>query len=158
MLCFSTTETGTYLRLAKLPRGPTLHFKVEQYCLAKDVAASQRRPHSPKTEFLHPPLVVLNNMQSDSREVKLTGVLIQNLFPAIDVDTVKLSECRRVMLFHRDTETGDYELRHYVVNVKSAGLTRGIRKIMRKRQLPNLSKYQVRGPNMRTKARLNEIR
>ncbi len=30
MLCFSTTETGTYLRLAKFPRGPTLHFQVEQ--------------------------------------------------------------------------------------------------------------------------------
>ena len=46
-----------------MPRGPTLYFKVESYCLAKDVAASQRRPHSPATEFLAPPLVVLNNMQ-----------------------------------------------------------------------------------------------
>lgn len=46
-------------------------------------------------------MVVLNNMQSDKREIKLTGVMVQNLFPAIDVDTVKLSECRRVMLFHR---------------------------------------------------------
>lgn len=30
MLCFSTTATGTYLRLAKMPRGPTLHFKASR--------------------------------------------------------------------------------------------------------------------------------
>jgi len=63
MLCFSTTEAGTYLRLGKLPRGPTLYFKVENYTLCKDVAAAQRRPHSPGTEFLSAPIVVLNNMQ-----------------------------------------------------------------------------------------------
>ena len=44
LICFSTTETGTYLRLAKMPRGPTLYFKLESYCLCKDVAASQKRP------------------------------------------------------------------------------------------------------------------
>ncbi|EKX31953.1 hypothetical protein GUITHDRAFT_148967, partial [Guillardia theta CCMP2712] len=63
MLCFSTTELGTYLRLAKMPRGPTLYFKVEEYSLSKDIAASQRRPHSPGTEYLVSPLIVLNNMQ-----------------------------------------------------------------------------------------------
>lgn len=142
MLCFSTTEMGTYLRLGKLPRGPTMHFRVDQYCLCKDVAASQRRPHSPGTEFLSPPLVVLNNMQSEDRHVKLTDIMVQNLFPAIDVDTAKLAQCRRVVLFRRDPETGDFDVRHYVVHIKVAGLTRGVRKIVRKKALPNLSKYQ----------------
>eukprot|EP00960_Hanusia_phi_P040894 754715-Hanusia_phi.AAC.1 len=57
------TRKGTYLRLAKMPRGPTLYFKVEEYTLSKDIAASQRRPHSPGTEYLVSPLIVLNNMQ-----------------------------------------------------------------------------------------------
>lgn len=141
-MCFSTTETGTYLRLAKMPRGPTLYFKVEKYSLCKDVAASQRRPHSPGTEYLSPPLVVLNNMQSDERHLKLTDVMIQNLFPPIDVDTVKLQQCRRVVLFRRDPDTGHFDLRHYVVNVKAAGLSKGVRKILRRPKLPDLSKYK----------------
>ena len=142
LMCFSTTETGTYLRLAKMPRGPTLYFKVEKYCLCKDVAALQRRPHSPGTEYLSPPLVVLNNMQSDERHLKLTDVMIQNLFPPIDVDTVKLQQCRRVVLFRRDPDTGHFDLRHYVVNVKAAGLSKGVRKILRRPKLPDLSKYK----------------
>jgi ribosome biogenesis protein SSF1/2 len=94
------------------------------------------------TEYLSPPLVVLNNMQSDERHLKLTDVMIQNLFPAIDVDTVKLQQCRRVVLFRRDPETGDFDLRHYVVNVKAAGLSKGVRKILRRPKLPDLSKYK----------------
>merc|ERR1719183_2881992 len=141
MLCFSTTEAGSYLRLGKLPRGPTLYFKVENYTLCKDVAAAQRRPHSPGTEFLSAPIVVLNNMQSEERHIRLTDIMVQNLFPAIDVDSVKLSQCRRVVLFRRDPDTGSFDLRHYVVNVKAAGLTRGIKKIVRRRKIPNLSRY-----------------
>ena len=38
-------------------------MQIDQYTLCKDVAAAQRRPHSPGTEFLSPPIVVLNNMQ-----------------------------------------------------------------------------------------------
>ena len=125
-----------------MPRGPTLYFKLESYCLCKDVAAAQKRPHSPGTEYLTSPLVVLNNMQSDQRHIKLTDVMIQNMFPAIDVDTMKLQECRRVVLFRRDPETDQFDLRHYVVNVKAAGLTKAVRKILRRPKLPNLSKFQ----------------
>jgi ribosome biogenesis protein SSF1/2 len=121
-MCFSTTESGTYLRLAKMPRGPTLYFQLEKYSLCKDVAASQKRPHSPGTEYLSSPLLVLNNLNSDERHIKLTDVMLQNLFPAVDVDNMKLQQCRRVVLFRRDPESGQFDLRHYVINVKAAGL------------------------------------
>jgi hypothetical protein len=52
-------------RKGKLNCGHAPHTaQVDQYCLSRDVAAAQRRPHSPGTEFLSPPLVVLNNMQA----------------------------------------------------------------------------------------------
>ena len=44
-------------------------------------------------------------------------------------------QCRRVVLFRRNPETGGFELRHYVVNVKAGGLTKGIKKIVRRRSL-----------------------
>jgi hypothetical protein len=85
--------------------------------------------------------VRLADPQSEERHIRLTDIMVQNLFPAIDVDSVKLSQCRRVVLFRRDPDTGSFDLRHYVVNVKAAGLTRGIKKIVRRRKIPNLSRY-----------------
>lgn len=39
------------LRIARLPRGPTLSFKVLRYALARDVLAATKRPHSPGREY-----------------------------------------------------------------------------------------------------------
>lgn len=57
-LLFSRSSTGNLnLRFAKVPRGPTLHFRVESYSLAKDVQAAQRHPKTDRTEYHVPPLV-----------------------------------------------------------------------------------------------------
>ena len=37
MLIFTQTTSGNYLRIMKLPKGPTLTFKIEEYALARDV-------------------------------------------------------------------------------------------------------------------------
>lgn len=57
MLAFARTEAGVNLRVARVPHGPTLTFRVVNYSLAKDVLASQRRPKSPGNEFMNAPLV-----------------------------------------------------------------------------------------------------
>lgn len=58
LLLFSRSESGnTNMRAAVTPRGPTLHFRVEKYSLAKDVQRAQRYPRGGGKEFLAPPLV-----------------------------------------------------------------------------------------------------
>lgn len=58
LLLFSRSESGnTNMRAAVTPRGPTLHFRVEKYSLAKDVQRAQRYPRGGGNEFLTPPLV-----------------------------------------------------------------------------------------------------
>jgi len=57
MLLFSRTETGTNLRIARTPRGPTLHFKLHSYSLSKDVKKYQKTPKDSANDFLNPPLV-----------------------------------------------------------------------------------------------------
>lgn len=58
LLLFSRSESGnTNMRAAVTPRGPTLHFRVEKYSLAKDVQRAQRYPKGGGKEFLTPPLV-----------------------------------------------------------------------------------------------------
>lgn len=58
-MILSQTERGTNLRICKSPRGPTMMFRVEEYSLMRDIAASQKRPRSPGTEYSQPPLVSL---------------------------------------------------------------------------------------------------
>ena len=57
LMLFSRTETGVNLRIARTPRGPTLHFKVHSYSLAKDVKKYQKSPKEAANDFLNPPLV-----------------------------------------------------------------------------------------------------
>jgi ribosome biogenesis protein SSF1/2 len=57
MLLFSRTEIGANLRIARTPRGPTLHFRVHSYSLSKDVKKYQKAPRDSVNDFLNPPLV-----------------------------------------------------------------------------------------------------
>lgn len=61
LLLFSRTETGAHLRIAKTPRGPTLHFKIHSYSLSKDVKNHQKTPKESVNDFLNPPLVRLTS-------------------------------------------------------------------------------------------------
>ena len=56
-LMFSQSEVGTNLRVARLPRGPTLTFRVQKYSLAKDCLALQKNPRASGSEFRIAPLV-----------------------------------------------------------------------------------------------------
>ena len=49
--------TTVNLRLIRLPRGPTLSFKVLRYSLASDVLRMARRPRAVGREFAEAPLV-----------------------------------------------------------------------------------------------------
>jgi ribosome biogenesis protein SSF1/2 len=89
LLVFSKSKNGgVNMRIGKMPRGPTITFHVEEYSLAKDVLKLQRRPKSPGLEYLHAPLVVLNNFGDNSKHMQLLATMLQNMFPAIKVSTV----------------------------------------------------------------------
>lgn len=74
-------------------QGPTLTMRIHQYSLMRDVAASQLRPRLPESLWKTAPLVVMNNFAGEEH-LKLATVLFQNLFPAINVQTAKLSTCQ----------------------------------------------------------------
>jgi ribosome biogenesis protein SSF1/2 len=63
LLLFARSKQGnTNLRLAVTPRGPTLHFHVENYSLAKDILRTQRHPKVSPDLHLSPPLVSAINL------------------------------------------------------------------------------------------------
>lgn len=45
------------LRITRLPRGPSLGFKVLRYALTRDILAATKRPRSPGKEFATEPMV-----------------------------------------------------------------------------------------------------
>lgn len=140
-LILSATDVAAYLRLARCPRGPTLTFKLNKYSLTGDVVKSLKTPHSPNgMEFKTPPLLVLNNFPKEEKHEQLMGVMWQNLFPSINVHEINLATCKRVLLLHYETETGNIQLRQYAISALPAGLKRPVKRMFRRKEMPNLGK------------------
>jgi len=170
ILQFTQKEERCHLRLARLPEGPVLTFRVHQFSLSRHIVRLQKRPiawsgnGSMKT---HPPVVVTNNFGDHTAppHVKLMRITFQNLFPQINVSTVKLKDCRRVVLFNLVEETvedekqpngdgdGDTQkktttrqvvhVRHYAVKATPVGVNRRVRRLIHtNKALPNLHQCQ----------------
>ena len=138
---WSVTARGTNSRLAVLPSGPTLTFRVEEYAGGKDVREVQRRPHEPGKEGQWPAMVVLDHFGGGEVHKQVMAATLQGMFPPIAIDTVKLAQCRRVVLFSFDAEKDVVYMRHYFIEASPVGITKTIKKIIKK-QLPNMAKYE----------------
>ncbi|CAM9431908.1 unnamed protein product [Choristocarpus tenellus] len=148
LLVFTQTERSLNFRVCRTPSGPTLTFKVVQFSLMRHVRALQKRPLDFSRAYITSPLVVLNNFgdtQAPS-QVKLMKVTLQNMFPAINVATVKLSDCRRVVMFNYDKVTGTVEMRHFSIRATPSDMTKAIKKVVQAKvpdlhSLEDISEY-----------------
>ncbi|KAI9505520.1 Brix domain-containing protein, partial [Coemansia spiralis] len=143
ILMFSQTESGTNLRIGRIPRGPTLYFRVNNYSLAKDCLRLQKTPHTSDAEYKTSPLIILNNFAGEDKgkELKLMTAMLQNMFPAINPSTMHLSEARRVVLFNYNDSTGTVDFRHYTIVVKPVGVTKGVKRVILAKNLPSMAEY-----------------
>lgn len=79
----------------------------------RDILASSKRPVIFQEQFRKSPLVVLSGFNHpDKKHLALVQTVIQNMFPSINVDTVKLSTIRRTVLVHYNAEEDLIEFRH----------------------------------------------
>lgn len=141
-LILSNPKSVPHLRVAKTPQGPTLTFEIHEYALAADIARSQIRPRCPKDLFNNSPLVVLSGFGSGGQHLKLTTVVFQNIFPAIDINTVKLSSCQRIVLLNYNSDTKLIDFRHYSIRLQPVGVSRRLRKFVQNHQVPDLRNLQ----------------
>ncbi|CRG92508.1 Ribosome biogenesis protein SSF2 [Talaromyces islandicus] len=169
LIMFSRSSTGnTNMRLALTPRGPTLHFKVENYSLCKDVAKALKHPRGGGQTHRTPPLLVMNNFNTpdadeNSRIPKrlesLSTTIFQSLFPPINPQATPLTSIRRVMMLNREKSSSGassdedgyvINLRHYAIATRKTGVSKRIRRLDpteqrntdRKKGLPNLGKLE----------------
>lgn len=151
LMIFSQSEAGvTQLRLARMSRGPTITFKVDNYSLCKDVRKIQKSPKSitsESKEFLNPPLLVLNGFTNPSKappHEKLIITTFQNLFPPIKPQTAKVSSVKRVLMVNKN-EDGTIDIRHYTIDTRNVEGSKTVRKLINarthlKKRLPNLNR------------------
>ncbi|XP_063707621.1 protein Peter pan [Culicoides brevitarsis] len=143
MCIFTQTETQLSLKIARMPKGPTLTFKVHQYTLARDVVSSMKTQYFDEDCYHQPPIVILNGFSAsgDAKHMKLMTHTFQNMFPAINLSTVKLSNLKRCVLFSFNPTTKLIDVRHYCIRPQPVGINKGVKKLVN-RQIPDLSKFE----------------
>lgn len=155
LLIFNQSENGNItLRIGKLPRGPNLQFKINNYSLCKDIHKILKHPKSISKDnsiFNLPPLLVLNGfgkILEMSKHEKLMVTMFQNMFPPIQPQSTNVSNIKRILLISKkNKETEEIEFRHYAINTKLVEENRNVKKLIQshhnlKKNLPKLTKNQ----------------
>ncbi|MFS7994309.1 putative Brix domain-containing protein [Helianthus anomalus] len=86
--------------------------------------------------------IVLSGFGTGEQHLKLTTIMFQNIFPAIDINTVKLSSCQRIVLLNYNKETKLIDFRHYSIRLQPVGVSRRIRKFVQNHKVPDLRSLQ----------------
>ncbi|EDW66669.1 protein Peter pan [Drosophila virilis] len=136
---FNKASTQLSFKVLRLPRGPSLTFKVHQFTLARDVISCSKKQMFDVDHFKHPPLVIMNNFSGEGKHLKLMATTFQNMFPSINLAQVNIDTIRRCVLFSYNPEAKLVEMRHYSVQVVPVGLKRAVQKIV-SGTVPNLNK------------------
>lgn len=139
-MTFSKTDLSTYMRLLRVPRGPTLNFRVRRFTHSRDIVSALKRPQTFPKQFEHAPLLVMNGFQDESIHVKLIATMFQNMFPSINVATVDLSTIKRCVLLTMDPVNGLIEFRHYNIKIAPSGISRAAKKLLQGK-VPDLSRF-----------------
>ena len=141
LIIFTKTEKAGYLKLARLPRGPTLTYKIVNFTLTKDVRSSLKKPLVYSGLFKASPLLVLNAFNGEEIKTKLMTSMWQNLFPSININKVHLNSIRRCVMLNMNQDTQLIDFRHYAIKVKPVGLSKPVRKLISGKKIPDLGQF-----------------
>ncbi|CAJ0585255.1 unnamed protein product, partial [Mesorhabditis spiculigera] len=143
IITFTRGEKHLNLRIMRTPQGPTLTFRVQAYTLKQHLLSKQKKQMWCEQLFLNSPLVVMNGFKSDEskRHLQLVQTMFQSMFPALNVDTIKLKGVRRCLLVNYDPESDTIDLRHYAIKTVISGLSKSAKKLTVSR-IPDLSQYK----------------
>lgn len=127
-----------YLKIMRLPRGPTLTFKIHNFALARDVISSLKKQRVVDAAFKHSPLIVLNSFSGEGLHFKMMATMLQNMFPTINLPKVDLNTIRRCVLLNYNPTTKLIDFRHYNIKIAPVGVSRGVKKVVQGK-VPNLA-------------------
>ena len=108
MMMLTNTDKHSYLHLAKMPRGPTITFKIDNYCLNTDIFNAEDVKHKKplNKNFDHIPIIVMNNFNFEKipfeleTPIKTANMLFQSFFPPLNLNQIQISKCKRLVLLN----------------------------------------------------------
>lgn len=141
MCLFTRSEKSMSMKVSRMPQGPTLTFKVHSFILAKDVISSLKKQWVEEGSFQQPPLVILNSFSGEGNHMKLMANTFQNMFPPLNLTTMKLSAIKRAVLFSFNPVTNLVDMRHFAISLVPVGVNKGVKKLVQ-RKVPDMSKLE----------------
>lgn len=73
--------------------------------------------------------------------MKLMANTFQNMFPPLNLTTMKLASIKRCVLFSYNPATNLVDMRHYAIGLVPVGINKGVKKIVQ-RKIPDMSKME----------------
>ncbi|KAL5104351.1 hypothetical protein TcWFU_009013 [Taenia crassiceps] len=136
---------GVYLHLIRAPNGPSLTFRVSEYSLTRDVITLVRKVFDVR-QFSSPPLLAMTGFGAAGTasappppHLRLLVDMFQNMLPSLNIQKLKVSSVRRVLLLSREVDScsdadGGEErdviyLRHYNIRLENRSISRALRRL-----------------------------
>lgn len=141
LVIFTQTKLGLYLKLCRLPHGPSLTFRINNFAQCKDVLSSIKKQHTHPGMYLMGPCL-MTNLQPEEGDLhlQLAAKMFLDMFPTITPHEAKTKSIQRCCLIHYDAEEGAFDFRHYAIRVVPVGVSKAVKKF-NKRKLPDLSNF-----------------
>lgn len=127
MMMFTNTEKHSYLHFAKMPKGPTVTFVIDKYCLSSDIFSKTEKDQKPLTKsFGHIPLLIMNGFNNTKipeeyeAPMKIVSMMFQSFFPPVNLGEVQMKKFKRVVLVNlnlNNKNVPELEFRHYDIDM-----------------------------------------
>lgn len=141
LVIFTQTKLGLYLKLCRLPHGPSLIFRINNFAQCKDVLSTLKKQHTHPGMYLMGPCLMTNlQPEEGDLQLQLAAKMFLDMFPTITPHEAKTKAIQRCCLIHYDAEEGVFDFRHYAIQVVPVGISKAVKKF-NKRKLPDLSSF-----------------
>lgn len=129
MMMFTNTDKNSYLHFARMPKGPTITFTINKYCLSSDIFSSLEKDQQPLTKnYSHIPILIMNGFNNSNipeeydAALKIVSMMFQSFFPPLNLNEVQIKKCKRVVLINLDLNNENKEpelqFRHYEIDIQ----------------------------------------
>ena len=136
MMMFTNTDKHSYLHFAKMPKGPTVTFVIDKYCLSSDIFSHTEKDQKPLTKnFGHIPLLIMNGFNNTKipeefdAPMKIVSMMFQSFFPPVNLGEVQMNKFKRVVLVNlriNNNNTPELEFRHYDIDLQKYSVKKTI--------------------------------
>ena len=136
MMMFTNTEKHSYLHFAKMPKGPTITFVIDKYCLSSDIFSQTEKDQKPLTKnFAQIPLLIMNGFNNTKipeeyeAPMKIISMMFKSFFPPVNIGEVSMKKFKRVVLINLQLNSKNIpvlEFRHYDIDIQKYSVKKTI--------------------------------